>query len=191
MTCQELGPLFGVSENTIRRRLKRNNITIRQGPEYRTKDSELTIQRRVATRGEDTIGVGPNEKDFAGFLDNLGVRYVQQRAIGHYNVDFALQELPIIIEIQSGGGSRSARANHFKRTKFLLDSGYHVVYVRFNWTPNSGPLTLDSTKHIIACCHALSRDPASPRKYRVFRADGRAITFRGENRNRWAAIGAL
>ena len=73
-TCQDLAHIFGVSDATLRRRLRAAGITIRQGPSYRTTDSEATKRARAATRSRRCLHSGPHESNLAGFLDDMGIR---------------------------------------------------------------------------------------------------------------------
>ncbi|WP_366246743.1 DUF559 domain-containing protein [Corynebacterium flavescens] len=135
--------------------------------------------------------IGPNETHFAGLLDDLGVRYRQQTVIGHYNVDFTLEELPVVIEVVSGGGDANSRAIKFERSKLVLNSGWHLFELRLTSDKGCRPLTLDGAEKIIADANTLGSTPPATGKYRVFRGDGRRVSLRGANRERWAAIGAL
>ncbi|WP_420805240.1 DUF559 domain-containing protein [Corynebacterium aurimucosum] len=135
--------------------------------------------------------IGPNETHFAGFLNDLGVGYRQQTVIGHYNVDFTLEKLPVVIEVVSGGSSASARAIAFERSKFILNSGWHLFELRLTSDNGYRPVTLDGVEKMIAYADALGSTPPSAGKYRVFRGDGRLVSLRGANRERWAEVGAL
>ncbi|WP_371326144.1 DUF559 domain-containing protein [Corynebacterium sp. HMSC070E08] len=191
MTCQQLAPVFNTSESTIRRRLSKAGIEIRQGPSYRTKDTPATKRKRAIANFTTPTHIGPNETHFAGFLDDLSVRYRQQTIIGHYNVDFTLEELPIVIEIMSGGGNSRYHATIFERNKFILNSGWHIFEVRLTNDSGAAPLTRAGVEHIISCAQALGSTPPTVGKYRVFRGNGRHVSLRGANRERWASIGAL
>ncbi|WP_371325940.1 helix-turn-helix domain-containing protein [Corynebacterium sp. HMSC065A05] len=191
MSCQEIAPRFNTSDTTIRRRLKAAGITLRQGPSYRTSNS---MEQRLATAFTNCVApthIGPNETHFASFLDDLNVRYRQQTIIGHYNVDFTLQELPVVIEVVSGGGNARTRATKFERYEFILNSGWHIFEMRFNGGTSHDTLTREGVEHMISCAKALGSTPPAFGKYRVFRGDGHLVALRGANRDRWASIGAL
>lgn len=192
-TAQQIAPRFGVSDNTVRRRLKAAGVTIKQGAEYRagTRDGAITKKLRTITNYVSPTHIGPIEKDFARLLDDMGIGYWQQFPVGHYNADFALKKLPIVIEIVSGGGDKNHVQTKFERGKFFLDSGYHIIEVRCSDSPNGARPTLDGVKKIIALANSLSSDPTTPRKYRVIRGNGKTVSLRGANRDRWAAIEAL
>ena len=190
MSCEAIAPHFNVSGTTIRRRLIASGVALRQGPSYRKPDTMLTKRMRAVTREAEGLHVGPHETHFAGLLDDMGVRYGQQTVFGRYNVDFALKELPVVIEIQAGGGSKRAVADYFNRTKYLLDSGQHVIAVKIN-SGYGKTITRECAENVIACAHRLCGNPSTPSQYRVFRGDGHMVALRGANRDRWASIGAL
>ena len=91
------------------------------------------IERRIQraqTRERLMLGTSPLEDGVAARLDSLGLPYVRQRAIGPYNVDFALPHHGIVIEVDGGAHNRKVRAKRAERDAFIEAEGWHIVRIR-------------------------------------------------------------
>ena len=131
-SCDDLAGVFGVSRVTLLRRLKAAGEPVRQGPAYRTTDT-METKVKQATTSAMKLHAGPTEDEVARIFDSLGVAYRQQTVVGHYNIDFTLAELPVAVEIVTGGGNTHVRANRKERIELIRNSGYHVIECLVNF----------------------------------------------------------
>lgn len=102
-----------------------------------------------------------------GLLDR-GINPVQQLACGPYNVDVAIGS--VAVEVLGGAWHRSKP--HGQRIRYLLDSGFDVLYI---WSAFSYRVTSGTAEHVIAFMEETSRNPAGPRRYRVIRGNGHLV----------------
>ena len=171
-SCQDLASIFGTSDTTLRRRLKALGVTIRQGPEYRTTDTEETKVRRAVTRSAMTLHAGPTEDIVAAFLDRLGVGYAQQTVAGHYNIDFTLTGYPVAVEVVTGSGNPRLRENRGKRIEFIRSSGLHLIEFIANLGAIKAAPTLRGAEKLVALAQSLGTVPPTYGQYWMLRADG-------------------
>jgi len=87
-------------------------------------------EQRARTREERMLGTSRLEDELAAYLDRLGVAYIRQKAIGPYNVDFALPDTGLVIEVDGGGHNPRVRANRFKRQALIEAQGWYVINLR-------------------------------------------------------------
>src|SRR5699024_1551009 len=162
MTCQNLAAVHGVSEATIRRRLKARGVTIRQGPEYRRGAVDTLAPKiaRAKTRHARRLHIGKNAVRLADMLRERGIDFDQQTVVGHYNIDFTFAPHRVAVEVVSGGGNPRQRALAGERIEQVRRAGWHVVELDVrSWC---GGLTDAGADHLVALLHFLSSEPAAP-----------------------------
>ena len=93
-----------------------------------------------------------------------------QKAIGPYNVDLAIDELFVAVEVRyaTGPGSPLGR-KHRQRVEHILDAGWHVVYLLIN---ANHPLQETAVENLLAWAQTLSSSPSAKRQYLVLWGDG-------------------
>lgn len=190
---------FNVSRGVIRRQLIEANISPRnhsEGMYVRMKRTPPDERLRLATAAHTAIRgkmrsdkerarraitsqstlryVTPTETIVMDWLKVRDVTCTPQLAIGGYNVDIAIHMPSVALEIQcSGGGSASRPHNHIKRTKYLLHSGWHVLYVLIS---TSHPLLEALADNLVAWMETLGRNKPYIGEYQVVRGDGEFVS---------------
>ena len=191
-----LAEQHGVSRQVIRRHLVEAGITIRtKSAAEQVKWSKMTTAQRTlqvvaahdATRG---VARGPRPAPHAHALAKakeiglshvhpteteiytamLGVSPIQQLAIGPYNADVAAQ--PVAVEVCGSTWKVAAdyRARLLKRTRHILDAGWHVVFVTFTRATPFMPSVIGN--ELIAYVQLARDAPSMTREYRVIRGNG-------------------
>ena len=193
---------FGCSRNVIRRRILRSGIVPRDGKEanklrYRETTEEyrqaLTRAAHEARRGEmphsqrchyassrEKTGnhshFGPGEAELASFLEQKGFRFVRQKAIDIYNVDFAIGHVAVEVTCATSryrGGSAPAN----KRLKKILECGYSPITIEFS----SIPVLTAYLDKIVSTINEACGLPPFEREYWVIRCYSKDYTiFRNE-----------
>ena len=110
--------------------------------------------------------------DCAAALKARGIPVTLEKAVGTYNIDIALDELPIAVEIQGGGwhacGRHGARLG--ERRKYILGSGWHLMEI---WARRSNCLCVESVADkVISLANSVRGLDAIPRQHWVLRGDG-------------------
>ena len=149
-------------------------------------DSMATKLARAQTRYLRQLGIGKNEAAFAVLLDAAGIEYRQQLPVGPYNVDFALTEVPIAVEVVSGAGNSCARAIAAKRTERILGE-WHVFEVRCMGNQRVGTIQPQVVDELVAFVDFARGDHAALRQYRVIRADGQYMGS-SPKAHRWTGV---
>lgn len=127
---------------------------------------------RAASRERMQTAIGANERWLADALLAAGLSVTMQKADWIYNIDVAVNEPRIAVEVFGGNWHMVGRhaARFPKRTKHLLDEGWTVVVV---WTDNSRyPLGVGAVEYVVALANELRRKPAALRQYRVILGNG-------------------
>jgi very-short-patch-repair endonuclease len=117
------------------------------------------------------------ERIFERWLVERGLRPTPQKAIGRYNADLAVESVAVEI---LGGGWHGQKARHGARTKYILDAGWHVVFVwvdGFKW-----PLLPEAADYVAAFAEEARRNPSGVREYRVIRGGGQEVARGRANR---------
>lgn len=164
---------LGVSRGVITNRLAELGLSIRTGSEaMKLRMQKLTSEERLqlasaahnAVRGKQmpdslklaraiTIEkqgkISKYEAQFGAYLSALGIEFVYQKSVGIYNVDIAIPESSIAVEIFGGYWHRVGRhaARYRKRTEYLLSSGYLPIIV---WVTAKFPLTVSAAEYVHA-----------------------------------------
>ena len=139
---------------------------------------ECKIARAITKEriGRDRASIGENI--LTNDLVSLGYSIIQQKAVGVYNIDIAIDGHPVAVEIFGGGwhASKQHISTFHERVKYLFDSGWHVIIV---WVDGLRfPLTSDCAKYIHSFVNELSRYKPVNRQYRVILGNGKTATIR-------------
>lgn len=124
---------------------------------------------RVA-RGRDAwqATIGPHERKLAAMLEQRGVSFVQQLAVGQYNTDFALAGNAVFVEI-SGKGWANKTGHPTPRLECLLNHG-HVIDIRMR--KGIRVLTAAAVDQLVVWVDELRASPPGIRQYRMVWANG-------------------
>lgn len=195
-SSRELAKRFGACDNIIRERLRERGIALRGRNDYppHTREANAAARGRTVPLREklmraktvERLGlhISPHERTLHGLLDKRRVAYVPQKAIGPYNVDVALTEVPIAVEISGGAGAPGRQRIRRKRIEYLLDHGLCVVEVHFG---GGVPRVVSPAvgDYVVAYKDFLRRNPTAPREHRMIRSDGKPVATRRNKLNPW------
>jgi very-short-patch-repair endonuclease len=133
-------------------------------PEERLCKSAITVERKG-------IVASPDERALAGWLRAKGCEVRPQKAVGRYNVDVALAESRIAVEVFGGNWHTAGRhaARYRPRLEYLFGAGWHPVVV---WVTASHPLRHAVADQIFALHEARRRGEPLGRQEHVIRGDG-------------------
>lgn len=196
MSINQLARRFHTTRRTIDKRLKDNGIVTRTPSEAMyVRMRQTTAEERarmvkaahaaargrrqsfeelcrhsagreaVAKSGSRIEEICRNELELRGFGT------VPQKAIGPYNIDIALTEYPIAVEIFGGNWHASGdHAVRFKeRVKYILDSGWHIVII---WVIRDYPLEVGAIDYIVSLAELISSGEAERCQEHMIRGDG-------------------
>ena len=123
------------------------------------------------TRERKQTGVERGERLLAEKLRNFGLATTFQKAVGRYNIDIAIHEGSIAVEIFGGGWHGHGRhaARFRKRCDYLLNHGWLPVII---WVTKNFPLERPAVDYLISLSKIASRDKSLRRQERVLRGDG-------------------
>ena len=132
-------------------------------------------RERLALSAERTcVHATPPERKMRTALGHLGFKTTPQKAEGPFNIDLAA--FPVAVEvIGPSWGQPNTRllARHPRRTRYLLDRGWSLIFVRDGrglpkpWTA--------AAKYVVALADRLRREPALRGQYRVIRSNGKEL----------------
>lgn len=186
-----LAERFQVDRNVIRRVLTESGVDVRdRSAAQHNRLAKMTSEERSllteaaheAARGrsvpaeelfararmrERTLShASPREGVFGKHLAGRTHEVTPQKAVGPYNVDFAVG--PVAVEVL-GGNWHAYKPEHAQRTPYLLNAGWHVLFV---WDLKKAPLCIEAAEYVLAWAQQASGNPAAVRQYRVIRGDG-------------------
>lgn len=154
-----LSKRFGISRRAIDRQLRKSGIQTRTQSEsaaltweaIRTLDGGIARQCGAAwdgrRAGSDSVAVRTaravaiqarglkvfrHEAELAGALRQRGFPCTQQLAVGPYNLDIAVDGLPVAIEVIGAPPWEFRKIKLRQRTEYLLDLGWLVIFVRYH-----------------------------------------------------------
>lgn len=142
---------------------------VRQTDEHRCK---IAVNRETSHQW-----VSRTETILVEMLNERGIACTQQKAIGRYNVDIALDEFPIIVEIYGGGWHAYGRhaARYPERTKYLLDCGLDVIII---WVDAKVyPLESGAADYIVSVLDKLGSQKPARGKEHMIRGNGQSTSI--------------
>lgn len=135
--------------------------------------------------GRERVGrIGSDGERF--LLDQLlqrGLEPIPQKAIGRYNVDFALP--PVAVEVL-GGGWHAAKQGHARRTPDILDAGWHLLFV-WNHEGDSA-ITERAADYVVAFLDEIRREPPTVGQYRVISGSGQLLSAGSADDGQFALV---
>lgn len=205
---QALSKRFGVSRSTLKRRFVERGVIIRGNREAQTirmsrttkedrlrfssaahaavRGSKRPIEEKyktAITRERKQLGISPVEDICKRMLEERGFTCKSQKAIGPYNIDIALTEFSIAVEIFGGGWHAQGRvsARFSKRVKYLLDSDWLpvIIWVDSRWFP----FGVGAVDYIVSLVDKISSDKTLRSKKHMIRGDGEIFTIRKKEFN--------
>ena len=190
----------GISRRAFRRRLVQSGITPRNGSQANIASMSLATaeqrsarvraaheavkgrvvpmaerEQRAKTRETKGIGVSAVETILADMLRGRDIKVTQQKAIGAYNVDIAIEESRIAIEVFGGGFHlvEHHSALHHKRIPFIRDAGWTVVII---WVDaRRYPLGVGGCDYILTLVQKTGTHKSSRGEYHVIRGNGKPV----------------
>ena len=193
---------FQVSRSVIRRRLVKAGITPRNGSQAniasmslmtfkqrqaRTAASHIVSkvrfqplaerEMRAKTRERKGLGISKIEIILTEMLRDKGIPNITlQKAVGKYNIDIAIEEPRIAVEVYGGGFHSATRhiRREGERVPYLLNGGWNMVII---WVEaKRHPLTIDTANYIVTFAQSLSGNESQRGEYRMIWGDGDTIT---------------
>lgn len=134
--------------------------------------------RRARTREERQIHRFLYEREVEAELVTRGVRCTPQKAVGPYNLDLALDEPRIAVEIIGCQMVSKRRAAYPKRLEYICNAGWLLVLVVIKGANRLGADYARIAKQIIVYAELSSRNPALRGKYGVIGRNGEPMTPR-------------
>lgn len=144
--------------------------------------SALMQERRAITFERTRSNETASDRAFAVLLERAALRYVPQKAIGPYNVDFAVGDA-VAVEIVHGGTGRfrqrqiqgGGAKNLRKKLPYLLDRGWDVIVVVIT---ARRPELDGAAEYLVAHLQGPRRDRAQAGHYWVIWGTGEAVASR-------------
>lgn len=198
---REIGKQFDMSWATVRQRFIRAKLPLRSISESHriaashasqeersrraasahnaVRDKRQTFEHRckiALTREQRGLGISRIERQCLAFLEESGFNCIPQKAIGPYNVDIAITELPITVEIFGGHWHTTGRhARRFrKRIDYILNAGWYPIIV---WVTRDYPLEIGAIKHIVSFAKKFSSSKTIRRQEQMIRGDGQPTSI--------------
>lgn len=113
-----------------------------------------------------------HEGQLAGWLAERNVTYTREKAVGRYNLDFAIETVAVEVLGGEWHNSRVKTVIHGRRTPYILDQGWAIAFV---WATPSHPMTETVTEKVVAYVDEVRRNPSLIGEYRVIRGDGQLL----------------
>ena len=130
--------------------------------------AELCLRAKMR-EGNINYNVAPDEIVFADWLRNIKINTICNFAVGPYNCDLGAGS--VIVEIW--GGSWHPKPEDTKRTKYILDAGYSILFIDLD--RRRFPISRIVTEYVIALLQEASRNPTARCQYWMVRGNGELI----------------
>lgn len=192
---KSLSDAYGIARSGVRRRLLEAGVTPRGQSEAekakwsRMKGNERSQQveaahearrggtnhpehpKRVAKgRQKRLSAVGELEVLFGAWLKKRGLYTVPQLAVMSYNIDLAAS--PVAVEVHIHNTNPLKLPSLRKRTKRLMQSGWHVIYV---WVNRETKLLEEKAADEVVLFYQSVEPKASRGRYKVIRGDAETV----------------
>lgn len=211
----EMSKRFGVSRMTINKRLEELGLPIRSGSEAMyirmantTKEERLALTEKAhaavrgvrqtteqrmkfaATREARGEVVSAYERQMGAWLAEAGINFVPQKAVGIYNIDIAITESRIAVEIFGGNwhATGSHAAGYRKRIEYLMSQGWLPVIVWAVKVWKTIRFDKRSADYVIALHNVRRADKSMPTQEHVIRGDAKTTPFTTINPDNGALI---
>lgn len=198
-SVNEIARRFSVAKTVIKRRLLDAGVVMRSSAEAnqlmmcnRTREENVSnvqaahnairgktythkelCQRAISRERTFTQFRSPYERQIAEELTNRGVKFIPQKAVDKYNIDFAIFD-SIALEVFGGGWHAYGRhgARFEERSKKLFNSGYTIVmcWVGFNYEFIPSAIV----DYLISLNKILGSNPSTRCKHYMIRGDAQS-----------------
>lgn len=125
--------------------------------------------RRAQQREQNLSHASKREFDIGKHLRGNSLAVVPQKAVGPYNIDFAVGSIAVEV---LGGNWHAYKPEHAQRTPHILNAGWHMLFI---WDLKKAPLCIEAADYVIAWAQQASGNPSTVRQYRVIRGDGKLM----------------
>jgi len=193
---QSIGDRLGVSRTVVKRWLteagiERRSVQTASGLHSSTLDATTKLSkvsaahaaRRGNTNSEEHMVKVAREKERVQYggrtspgTDKLcemlrlrDIEHLREKAVGRYNVDIALRATPVAVEVL-GGNWHGSKPIHARRTPYILDRGWNIVFV---WNAKRCEISAVAADYIVSFANEIGADPSPVSQYRVIRGDGK------------------
>ena len=134
--------------------------------------SETELIKRAETRARSCSSASSYQIQIRDAIAKLGVDSILEKAVGPYNVDIALAESSVAVEVHGGGWH--SQGTHWvgrpKRIKYLLSRGWLLIEV---WAVSPSTLVAANLANQIGAIADLNRrNPATVSQHWMLRGDG-------------------
>lgn len=148
------------------------------------KDSIEVMMKRAITWQKRLTNTGRWESEVAHAFKERGFYVSEQYPLRGYNIDVALVDWRVAVEIETSSGFYSRRPKLLRRTKDILDSGWSVVFVYASKSLD----VVAATDKIVANLYKASPCHSGSCAYGVIRSDGKFSTLACHNLNGLARV---
>lgn len=158
--------------NRLAKLSREERLRLAQAAHNATRGREVPAEelcRRAQQREQTLSHASQREFEFGKYLRRRGVAVAPQKAVGPYNIDFAVGSVAVEI---LGGNWHAYKPEHAQRTPYILNAGWHMLFI---WEIKRAPLCVEAAEYAISWGQQASRDPAAVRQYRVIRGDGKLV----------------
>ncbi|KKK88099.1 hypothetical protein LCGC14_2746580 [marine sediment metagenome] len=142
----------------------------------------------AVTREKRQRGISPEERKMDVALRRRGLHTTLQKAVGRYNIDVAVAEGRIAVDVFGGHWHASGRhAGRFrKRLNYIADKGWLPIIV---WITGDYPLQRKAVDYIVSLSKRRCAGEAFTRQEHVIRGDGEPTGIGKSNLDYRAAVG--
>lgn len=160
---------------------RRANVAAAHAARHAKGEDPASTEKRIISRAIGnqlkTWQVGGMKGVVFEMLRGRGLDPVPQYPVRGYNIDLALP--PVAVEIHTAVNHPLADKRNRKRTIYLLNAGWSVLYVWID--PKRSAFTNDGAQEVVTFVDAMRRDEPHPRQYRVIRGNGDLVSTGGGN----------
>lgn len=160
---------LNISRGSLTKRLRVAGVDLR-GVERNGHNSFAARARSALTSEMSRALDSPKEHVLLDALRQRGADPIPQRAVGPYNIDIAV--LPVAVEVLGSDwhNTPTKRESLRKRTKYLLNHGWSVVYVVIR---SRGVMSDKVPDKVISLIEIARRDPTTVGQYWVLGCNGK------------------
>lgn len=153
---------------------ERSALTEAAHEAIRSSERTNAWQEAIA-QGRERVQYGgrtsPGADRLCAHLDASCTPYLREKAVGRYNIDIALTDANIAVEVL-GGNWHGSKAIHARRTPYILNAGWDLIFV---WDVQACEIGPGALEYILSYAQLPSRNPSSGGEYRVIRGDGQLL----------------
>lgn len=146
-------------------------------------EAEMLLRAQTRERKGWTERTSLRERQLHAWLKEFGHDATVEKAIGRYNVDFALP--PVAVELLGGGWHLQRRAWHKQRGKQIIDAGWSLIFV---WSDAKNVISRNAALEIVAIAEEARRNPSTIGEYWVVRGDGEILATGRPDDDEWAFV---